>query len=209
MPLYVLALTDAAAGVGTSAGRRLETLDYGGIHVVCERRAAAPPLTDDELRAQHALVVEIAAQARAVLPARFGSLISRRELTALVRRHEPEIRAALDEVRDRVQMTVRVLAPSAKRTPVAKPQAASGRDYLERARRASALPAGAQRLLTAVQPYVVAERRAPGAGQLLATIYHLVETSQATRYTKAAGRRRPGVIVTGPWPPFAFSPQLW
>jgi len=210
VPFYVLALTDTPLGSWTAGDRRLLTADYEGVYVVYERRDAAPAMTDAHLRDQHGLVIAIANRARAVLPARFGSLIARRELTALIRRHDAEIRTALAQVRDRVQVTVRVLG-AAPRRPSQPARATSGREYLERARQqlAPPLPRPAERLLDAVRPYVVTERREPGAGRLLATLYHLVDASQIGRYTKAAGRRVPGVIVSGPWPPFAFSPQLW
>ena len=210
MPLYVLALTDTPLGSWTARGRRLLTADYDGVYAVYERRSEAPALTDAELRDQHHLVIAIANRARAVLPARFGSLIARRELTVLIRRHDAQIRTALEQVRDRVQMTVRVLGATPRR-PSPAAHVTSGREYLERARRqlAPPLPRRVERLLSAVQQYVVAERREPGAGRLVATLYHLLDASQVGRYTKAAGKRVPGVIVSGPWPPFAFSPQLW
>ena len=211
MPLYVLALTDIDLGTWRSGGRRLQTVTYGGIHVVCERRAAAPPVSDDELRAQHGLVIRIAERAPAVLPARFGSLIVKGELTASIRRHEDEILAALDRVRDHVQMTVRLLGKRTQRATAAASPTISGTEYLQRARRAAIPPttsAGA-RVLAAVRPLVAAERREHGAGGLLATIYHLVEASQVERYKKAVATPVPGVMVSGPWPPFAFSPQLW
>ncbi len=66
-----------------------------------------------------------------------------------------------------------------------------------------------ERVLAAVRPLVAAERREHGAGGLLATIYHLVEARHVDRYKKAVGNPVPGVMVSGPWPPFAFSPQLW
>jgi hypothetical protein len=209
--LYVLALTDTPLGSWTAGGRRLQTADYDGLHVIYERRAAPPPMDDAELRAQHGLVVAIAILARAVLPARFGSIIERRELTTLLRRHDVEIRAALALVRDRVQMTVRVLGAPGKRPAPPRGRPTSGRDYLERARLAASppLPRQAQRFLSAVQPHVVSERREHGAGRLLATLYHLVDVRALSRYSKASGKRIPGVVISGPWPPFAFSPQLW
>lgn len=165
-------------------------------------------MSDAELRAQHALVIEISQRVRAVLPVRFGSLLEKGELHALIRRHHAEIAAALAHVRDRVQMTVRVLGG----TPApASPRVSSGREYLERARRAATLPVPepAQQFLSALQPCIVQERRQPGAGELLATVYHLVEAEQVPRYVKAAAAPGPGIMVSGPWPPFAFSPQLW
>ena len=169
-------------------------------------------MSEEELRAQHALVMTIAERCPAVLPARFGSLLGKRELSVAVSRHHGKIVEALDQVRDHVQMTVRVLGQRAPRTVVAASQAPiSGTEYLRRARLVAVpptTPAG-ERVLAAVRPMVAAERREQGAGGLLATIYHLVHVHQVERYIKAAGRPGAGVIVSGPWPPFAFSPQLW
>ena len=217
MPLYVLALTDADLGTWTARDRpmardrRLLSVDYGGIHVVYERRATAPPVTDEELRAQHAMVIAIAERAPAVLPARFGSLMQKRELASSIRRHEVEILSALQRVRNHVQMTVRVLGKRPKRSAAPASPNMSGREYLEHARRAATPPTTpeAERLLAAVGRLVATERREHGAGRLLATIYHLVEARHVERYRKAAGAPVPGVIVSGPWPPFAFSPPLW
>lgn len=211
MALYVLAFTDSPASTFTPVNPRLASVEYDGIHVVYERRAAAPPVGDVELRQQHAVVTAIAERTRAVLPARFGALVEKPDLTAFLRQHGAAIRAALDEVRDRVQMTVRVLGSDDAPRPAPRPPATSGRDYLERARRAStpALPSPAERLLSALRPYVAIERREPGAGRLLATIYHLVDAQQVAGYKKMSAKQIPGVMVTGPWPPFAFSPQLW
>ena len=210
MPLYVIALTDTPLGPRTVAGRRLRSITLDGIHVIYEQRPAAPPLTDDELRAQHTVVMLIAGEVHAILPARFGALVSKPELTMLIGRHKPDILAALGEVRGRVQMTIRVLGVPPKRRVARRPPS-SGREYLQRARRAATLqvPLQARRLLLVVQPFVVRERREPGAGRLLATVYHLVDAAHVAEYLEAAGRRRSPVVISGPWPPFAFSPQLW
>lgn len=207
----MLALTDTDPGSWTIGGREVHTVSYGAVHVVHERRAAIPAMSDDELRAQHALVVSIAERAPAVLPARFGSLLSKRELTASVRRHENEILAALQHVHHHVQITVRVLGDRPRRYAAPVIAGMSGRQYLERARRAAIPPTtpAAERLLEAVRPLVTSERRERGAGRLLATIYHLVDMRHVDRYLTMAGRPIQGVIVSGPWPPFAFSPQLW
>lgn len=211
MPLYVLALTDTDLGTWTVGRRRLHTAAYGRVHVVYQRRSVAPPVTDEELRAQHALVLAIARRAPAVVPARYGSLLEKGDLAAAISRHEDEIVAALDRVRDHVQMTIRVMGKRLPRAPQAPPGAISGTEYLQRVRRSvdgGMTPAG-ERVLTTLRPLVAAERREHGVGGLLATVYHLVDTRKLERYTKAAAVAVPGVIVSGPWPPFAFSPQLW
>jgi len=211
MPLYVLALTDSDLGTWTVGRRRLHSAAYGPIHVVYHRRSVVPPITDEELRAQHAVVLAIAERAAAVLPARYGSLLAKRELTAAIRQHEDEIVAALDRLRNHVQMTIRVWGERAPRPPLQPPVGISGTEYLQRARRAADPPttSAGDRVLAAVRPLVAAERREHGAGGLLATIYHLVDVRKVERYTKAAGGPVAGVMVSGPWPPFAFSPQLW
>ena len=211
MPLYVLALTDTDLGSWTINGRRLHSAAFGRIHVIHERRGSPPAVSDGELRAQHALVLAIAARAPAVLPARYGSLLEKRELAVAIRQHQKEILASLDRLRHHVQMTIRVLG---KRTPPARLQSRtgmSGTEYLQQARRAAAPPttSAGERLLAAVRPLVTAERTEHGAGGLLATIYHLVDVRHVERYRDAVGAPAAGVIVSGPWPPFAFAPQLW
>ena len=207
--LYVLALTDEDLGTWKAGGHTLHSIDLGLLYAVYERRRTVPVLTDDALREQHRLVVEIARRAQATLPVRFGALIDREVLADKVRTHEAELRTAIDEVRDRVQMTVRVTGQPARAAAV---PAASGREYLEARRKLASpiLPDAAAGLLAALRPLVTRERQEPGAGGLLATIYHLVDRQQGPRYTRiAAEGATPNVIVTGPWPPFAFTPQLW
>lgn len=207
--MYVLAFTDVDLGTWKADGHTLRSIDLGPLFAVYEQRRTAPPLNDDTLREQHGLVVEIARRAHATLPARFGALVDRKALTDRVRSHEAELREAIHEVRDRVQMTVRVTGEPAP--PVAT-SAASGREYLEARRRLASpvLPEAATGLLAALRPLVARERLEPGAGGLLATIYHLVDRQHGRRYIEiAAGAALPNVIVTGPWPPFAFTPQLW
>lgn len=209
MALYVLAFTDADLGTWKTSGHTLHCIDLGPVHAVYERRKTIPALTDDALREQHGLVVEIARRAPAILPARFGSLIERETLQDRVRSHESELRTAIDEVRNRVQMTVRITGEPARAVAV---PAASGRDYLEARRRLASppLPESAAGLLAALRPLVAHERQEPGAGGLLVTIYHLVDRQQGPRYIRiATGAASPNIIVTGPWPPFAFTPQLW
>lgn len=208
MALYVLALTGAPPGVGVLRGRRLVVVRSKGIHAVCETRSSPPERVDAELREQHALVVAIADRVDAILPARFGTLMTRPELTALLARRHDAIRAGLEHVRDRVQMTVRVTG----RVPESASHPSTGREYLETRRRAlaPALPEAARQLLDALRALAVEERRTPGAGQLLATVYQLVEKRNLTRYRRTAARlAHPGTIVSGPWPPFAFVPRLW
>jgi hypothetical protein len=208
VPLYVLALTDRSPGFDRIGERRLHDVNVGAIHAICQRRKEAPPLTDEELRRQHAGVIAISRRVRAILPVRFGALLARDDLVTRLRANEEEIHRGFDEVRDRVQMTVRVLGalPSQSPTP-----AATGREYLEQRLRATApeLPARARAFLDAVRPFVMRERQARGAPGLLASVYQLVESGDVAQYQRIAARMTDtDVLWSGPWPPFAFTPPL-
>lgn len=204
MALYVLAFTDSAI-----RDAALQIVEIDGIFAVCWRRGAVPEATDETLRRQHQAVLEIARRASAILPVRFGALIGKDELLERMRSHEEVLRRALDEVRNRVQMTMRVLGTAPRPEPV---HVSSGRQYLEERRRAldPVLPSGAQAIVEAVRPLTIRERLEPGAAGMLATIYHLIPATDASAYTAAAASMSSSnVIVSGPWPPFAFTPQLW
>jgi len=209
VPLYVLALTDSPVdteGIGDSP---LQDVAIGGIHAICERRRTVPPLTDEALRRQHADVIAICRRVRALLPARYGALLTRDELVRLVRNSSVDIRRGFDDVRDRVQMTVRVPGSIAIR-PHTPP--ASGRDYLERRRREASpvLPPRAQEFIDAVRPLIVRERQECGAPGLIVNLYHLVDSQRVREYKRVAHEMAgTDVIATGPWPPFAFTPQLF
>ena len=208
MPLYVLALTETPLDDLAIGGRNLHAELIDGVHAICEKRSVPPKPSDAELRAQHAVVVEIASRVRAILPVRFGSLLTKVELRRAIREHRAEIHAAFDLVRDRVQMTIRVTGR--RRAPAALPPPSTGRAYLARKRQelSPPLPASALALLKHLAPLAAAERRAAGAGALLATIYHLVNTSDVPRYAAFARKAPRSIVITGPWPPFAFTPSL-
>ena len=208
MALYVLALTDSRVRRGSTRVAFLN-VEIDGIVAICQRRKAVPPATDEALRQQHQDVLDIARQARAVLPVRYGALIGKDELVERIRGHAVMLQRALDDVRDRVQMTLRILGTA---SPLPAPVASTGRQYLEDRRRAlePVLPEAARTLVAALSPIAVRERREPGAAGLLATIYHLVATADLAAYTATAGRHSvSNIIVSGPWPPFAFTPQNW
>jgi len=205
---YVLAITDGPLPKRMRTTRSLHEIVVGGIHAVYERRQHLPDITDKMLRAQHKTVIEIARHGGAILPARFGALLAKQELRSLLRSHRDELRRALDDVRDRVQMTTRVLGSVPERGPAT---ATSGRAYLEERRRISrpALPAAVEAFLAAVRPLAVRERREPGAGGLVAAFYHLVNVADLPDFEQRVSEMAAdNLIVTGPWPPFAFTPPL-
>jgi hypothetical protein len=205
--LYVHALTDKPVRAWSENGRTIQSVPVGPVFAACERRPDAPPLSEQELRHQHAIVIRIAAQVPAVLPARFGSLVDDEELAAVVRRQQPAIEEALALVRGRVQMTLRTVVEAPPRTAAAS--AASGRQYLE-LRRREASPRVSCRLeavLAKASRYVIEERREKTpAGAVV--VYHLVERTEIDAYRRTlTGAAR--FTISGPWPPFAFVPEIW
>src|SRR5438093_11477495 len=95
------------SGIG---GSKLEVLPVApALDAVVGEVEDAPP-TEEAILAHAQVIQELADATDAVLPARFeGPLRDEEELAALVREHEPELRAARDRVRGCAAMGVRAL----------------------------------------------------------------------------------------------------
>lgn len=209
----------------TPRQRRIEIVDVGGVFAAVERMGDAPPLNEQALRDQHQIVVHLARTAGAILPVRFGTFVDREELERLIDTRRAVLRQALRKVHGKAQMTVRVFGRSARTPPTQTPS--SGTEYL-RARAALSkprLPKIAQAIVDAVQPFVSAEIIDGGKGSVRVTINHLVDRRRVSKYLAAvvplvgelppsathdlrSTTRDPRTTVTGPWPPFAFVPDL-
>ena len=243
MSWYVFALVDSpprTAGRGFTSA--VVSHPVGAVAVMAERRADVPPLEFDVLR-QHARVVErLAARVPAILPVRFGTLVTLEELEEALGERDEEMLDALALVRGCVQMTWR-----SQSTPEGKRQRAeerlrpgrgggadraggaapsesergwgvvstSGSDYLRRRAAAEqrALPVVMRPLRTAFARLVVAERFQPASAAMPDSLYHLVPKRQLMAYRRiAAGLphspRMSRLTVSGPWPPYAFTPEL-
>jgi gas vesicle protein GvpL/GvpF len=78
---------------------------------------------------------------------------------------------------------------------------------------ASTFPDAALPLRNALSPFIVDERIQPGRGGVRLTVFHLVQKQAVAAYIEAADATS-GTIgpwhmsLTGPWPPFAFAPEL-
>lgn len=176
---------------------------------------AGPPrhaqTVEDALREQHTIVLALAERFDPLLPARFGSRMTRARLEAAIRASAEVVTTALTHVRGRRQMTVRLIGPEAPERAQKPP--VTGTSYLAARRAAHAVPAEAAPLRQAVASLVVDERVQPGRGGIRSTLFHLVSREDVERYEQAveasAARLAPWrAVVTGPWPPFAFAPEL-
>jgi hypothetical protein len=166
----------------------------------------------------HERVVERLMAERAVLPMRFGSKVDDDEaLTAVLEVRQRAFLAALDRVRGRVELGVRVLRSSAggngsamAAVPAATPPA-TGRDYLlgklQEGKRVDKTAAAIHDPLAAL---AVDSRRQPqrSADELLRASY-LVERGGIARFRSAVDRLQtahPGaaILCTGPWPTYSF-----
>jgi hypothetical protein len=197
--------------------RTIRLVQVGFVLAAVEELDAAPELTEATLRAQHRVVLRLARRFDAVLPARFGAAVEATALEAVVKRHESAIRSAFDTVRGREQMTVRLFGARSAAADDSGTGGGSGRTYLQARRlaRQVRLSASARRIRRAVRPLVRQELVEPGRGLIEATLHHLIERSRVAEYRSLVGEAlhegRSGgeVVVSGPWPPFAFTPGLW
>jgi hypothetical protein len=228
--LYVYALADSPGAGFRMEGHTIEFQKVGSVYAAVERIAERPPVTEAALRSQHAIVSRLAQESEAVLPARFGSLVDGAELERVIERRKDAVSRALDLVRGRAQMTVRVTGDEAgadtdgtqasgiaSRRATLAPGPKTGTQYLQE-RKAAAQPRLEPEVIAAihaaVEPLAVASRAEPGNGRTLATLYHLIDRGADREYREAMAAaerrlRRYVLAVTGPWAAFAFAPELW
>ena len=213
--LYVYALLGTGIAQPRLPGRTMEVIPVGGLFAAAERLRTRPALTEATLRRQHRIVVALSRLSPAVLPVRFGAYMTDDELPQIVRSRRAVLMRALKHVRGRDQMTVRIFGPALEVLPASRPS--SGSDYL-RARAAAMRPVltpGARALVKAVSSVVDAQHVSGSRGGVQLTIDHLVRRSNVARYRRLLSscveelQPRLDVAVSGPWPPFAFAPDIW
>jgi hypothetical protein len=186
-------------------------LEAGPIAVLGAATVVEATFTEAALRAQHALVVDLAQKVDPLIPVRFATRMTPDRIRAAVLRSKDALVEALHAVKGRQQMTLRLIG-----APVIDPSLIAGRSgssYLQQRRAAYSIPSELDPVLAAVMPFVTDQRGAPGRGGVRATVFHLVKRADVAKYKLAAARAAeimpPGsVTVTGPWPPFAFAPEL-
>jgi hypothetical protein len=223
MPWYVFALVDTAPsgakGRGLSGPLAVRAVP-GGFAIV-ERRADVPPAEFGSLQRHHDIVTQLAGRVAAIVPVRFGTLMDEDAIEEALNEREDEIEEAFALVRDRVQFTWRRGGP---KTPVSRGSGGpangakvgasmSGSEYLRRAAKAArpAPPAAWGPLRAKLKPLITEERYQAATGSLPEALYHLVARDRVTRYSTMAEALRhadAALAVTGPWPPFAFAPEM-
>ena len=213
--VYVFALcgTDGVA-VARIGRHRLESIRIDGIVAIVERRTGPPSLSEQALREQHRVVVELHRRSEALIPVRFGALLDRGELEDVVRQRHALLARALKHLRGRAQMTIRAFGTPGRVQRVTR--ATTGTAYLfERARAARPdVPPALDAIRQAVSPLVADEVVDAGRGAVRVVVNHLIRVGDVERYRlrferALAGRAdAPSVVLSGPWPPFAFAPEI-
>lgn len=189
------------------AGRGIRIFRVGPIAVFAGAPYEVP--VEQALQDQHAIVVELARRFDPILPVRFGAQLTEARIAQVVHPSVQLLTSALTLVRGRQQLTIRLIGPA---MPALTPPS-SGAEYLARRRAAQAFPVDALPLRDAVGRFIVEERTQPGRGGVRLTVFHLVDRTDVKEYVKAA-KSASGEIgawrmsLSGPWPPFAFAPEL-
>jgi hypothetical protein len=210
--LYVFAITRDRSPAFEWEGHRVECAAVGAAVVFFERTAERPRISEARLRLQHDIVLHIAATVNEVLPVRFGAFVDRAELEAILNTRGEAIQRALNEVSHRVQMTVRVRDGAAHPAETAPALVGtSGTAYLERRRADVRRPMSRAALaVSTLVRHLVVRERFEANGDRPAAIYHLIHRDDVTEYQKLLSTLPAATTtVSGPWPPFAFAPDLW
>jgi hypothetical protein len=221
MPWYVFALVDRRPDgrLGRGLAGALGARRVPGGFAVVERRADVPPVELGTLKQHDAVLSRVAATVPAILPVRFGTLLEMDEIEDALDEREEDVAEAFDRVRGRVQFTWRRtrgqgLAANARRAKVAARGTSgvmSGAEYLRRIAAKPEMPAAFRAIGAKLRPLVAAERYHPGTASLPDSLYHLVGGADANRYRAAAkplASANPAVRMSGPFAPFAFTPDL-
>jgi hypothetical protein len=212
--LYVYALAGRSAAPFAAHGHRIEFVEFGDVHAAVERSGERPAVSEAALRIQHEIVIRISASVEDALPVRFGARLEEEELGQLVAMRRDVIQRALDLVRGRVQMTVRIRGEEATddRAAAPTPAAATGTAYLEARRAAAARPLTptAMAVAAAVRHLAVSEKVDGPTDRTSTTMYHLIDKHRVDEYNDALSSLQSSTLtVSGPWPAFAFAPDLW
>jgi hypothetical protein len=212
--LYVYALSPPGLPRRLSVlGRRLHCVALGDVDAIVAR-ATPPGRSLEDIQLQHRIVTHLAMRTPALLPARFGSVLTEGALRSLVSERRDDIHAALRLVRNCEQMTLRVFGPSGLDAP-SSPPTGSGTAYLaHRRERAHHQPPELEVIRHELGALIKAERAEAGERGVRLVVYHLVARGKLSQYRRRASVLQTllkpyTVTATGPWPAFAFAPELF
>ena len=222
MAWYVFALADEVprGRLGRGLSGALRARSVAGAYAIVERRADVPPAAFGSLRAHQAVLVRLSEAVPAILPVRFGTLLEENALEEALADRDADLAGAFALVRHRVQFTWRYRPPAARsqalRTPPGPPRsgaAVTGTAYLRRAAHGfrGAPPESFRLLRDRLHAFVIREMFQPAASGMPDTVYHLIDKPAVPRYrvmSESLTLTSPTLTVSGPWPAFAFAPEM-
>jgi hypothetical protein len=199
-----------ARGIG---GRGLVRVRAGRVAAIAEPMDRPFAAAVEPLEAQDRVLRRLAARHAAILPARFGSHTKdEQELRSILRMRGPSLARGLSRVRGAEQMILRLFfseplaAPSGVRS-----RSRPGTEYLRR-RSGAHVPALLAVRAALGRLRMVRDERLEMQEESL-TVFHLIRRGTSRAYAAAIFEtvsRESGVaaIVSGPWPPYAFAPEV-
>jgi hypothetical protein len=217
--LYVYALVDAdgrgprPTGTGHD-GAALCVVARGDVAAICSRHEHLDLPVDREHLWRHERVAEALMDDHAVLPVRFGTTVADDDaLAAMLDERQDEFRGALERVRGRVEISVKVVwTPPEPPADDADAAAAPGRAYLlGRLETRNAAVALADAIHERLMAHAVdARREVLVTPRLLLSAAYLVDRGGVDAFLAAsddAARRHPELelVCVGPWPPHTFA----
>lgn len=215
--LYVFALLRPSGG-DERPSPELTLVPCGGIDAAVVPVSGPPAVDADALRSHDAVVRRLCESSASVLPMRFGSLVvDETALRQWVESVRPSLERGLEVVAGREQMVVRIygdLEPTVCDEDETVPENLGTR-YLRQ--RLPAMPKPLTRTIEGVRErlgaLVLGERvERHQTPPLLATLRHLVPRNAGEAYRAALAGNIPGleggkIEISGPWPPYAFTPE--
>ncbi len=200
---------DSDLGAGFE-GRPLRSLRHDSLAaIVAEHPSAAPDPRIESLRA-YGRIIERLAETRALLPARFASLLpDDASGVALLRDRQPELLAALGRVRGAVELGVRATWRNGVPAPVPDPE--SGGEYVAvklAQRRHARDVAGA---LDPLARIARGSRQAVSTSAELSVVCaYLVDRDRVAEFVARVTQLDGGIdevelTCTGPWPAYSFT----
>jgi hypothetical protein len=216
MSLLVYAITDGPLeSRGSTVGvaeRPVHAIGTDGLRALVSEHDRAPAVTEAAVWAFDE-VIEHEMATRAVLPARFGSMVAdRRSVQALLDSRRAQLSVRLEHVRGAVELGVRA-AWTPGEDPPALDGPASGVAYMHERVAARARARGlATRLDAALRPLARAARhRLLSHDGTRVSAAYLVDRDRVPEFAGRAAELddelEADVICTGPWPPYSFAQE--
>lgn len=212
--VYAIAPRSSADIIGRTGKPRLRRVRVGRVDAIVGHVGRPPRTTRDAIRRYDRLVNSLWRRSPSLLPVRFGTIVpDAAELTRILDARQTTLIRQLSLVRNRAQMTVRIVTSANLPASGRRKRPRSGSEYLRERAGAARLAAEAPELVPlrrAVERWIRAER--VERHLQVATLYHLVPRGAAERYAsaiaQAASDTGSGVLISGPCPPYAFA-EAW